>query len=367
MRTRPSRGVFWLAAGAVVLAVAGAWRADTRAQEPLDFATLAGDGPIVDESAPALYARELGPPQRAAMTFREVARESVFGPASEDDWKPLSLSTFFTEGWDRPFANAPKGTHGAPRGNWIGAPAGVFGRFATLDFFYTNHMNPVTGLFLTANAPYMPVHTLTTGDQYAGYATVRFPLSARLELQFGTVFVDSRKSSPTGGYVANWGDIGVQARFHMIDQRNFSLVSFLGERIPTGKAVNGSGINFVTPGLEFWWNFAPHWVARGGTLINISTGRQTATNVYANQLSVGRYLTTENAAFFKALEVHVTASVLSDVAGRKGYITDVYIFPGFKFNLDKDGKWAVLGGAQTPLAGPQPYAWQPQFSLTRKW
>lgn len=274
MKTRPSLGVFGAAAGAVVLSLIGAWPGESRAQESVDFAALVGDALIEDDSseaptsddigdAPALYALDLDLPPPAALTFREVARESIFGPASEDDWRPLSLATFFSEGWDRPFANAPKGSNGAPRGNWIGAPAGVFGRFATLDFFHTNHMNPVPGLFLTANAPYIPVHTATTGNQYAGYTTVRFPLSARLEVQLAAVFVDSRKSSPTGGYVANWGDLGVQARFHMIDRPNFSLLSFFGERVPTGKPVNGSGINFVTPGLEFWWNFAPHWVARG--------------------------------------------------------------------------------------------------------
>lgn len=375
MKARLPSGVCGLAVVAVFLALGSV---NARAQSPTDFAALAGDrlagdepaaawAPVARWDASALSAPEFDPPPKAAMTAREVAWESSFGAASEDDWQPLSLATFFTEGWDRPYANAPKGSNLAPRGNWIGAPAGVFGRFATLDFFYTNHMNPVPALFLTANAPYIPVHTATTGNQFAGYTTVRFPLSARFEVQLAAVFVDSRKSSPTGGYVANIGDLGFQARFHMIDRPNFSVVSFFGERIPTGKPVNGSGINFVTPGLEFWWNFAPHWVARGGTLFNISTGRQSATNVYANRLSVGRYLTDETAAFFKTLEVHVTASVLSDVAGRKGYITDVYIFPGFKFSLDKDGKWAVLGGAQTPLAGPQPYAWQPQFSLTRKW
>lgn len=255
MKTRLFFGVFGVAL--VGFGLVAASSIEAKAQEPIDFAAIAGDGITVDDSTAAICAREFGPSARTTAGPFDVARESIFGRASEDDWRPLSLATFFTEGWDRPFANAPKGSNGAPRGNWIGAPAGVFGRFATLDFFYTNHMNPVRGLFLTANAPYIPVHTITTGDQYAGYTTIRFPLSARFEIQLAAVFVDSRKSSPAGGYVANWGDLGVQARFHMIDQPNFSLVSFFGERIPTGKAVNGSGINFVTPGLEFWWNFAP--------------------------------------------------------------------------------------------------------------
>ncbi len=304
---------------------------------------------------------------KVQMSPGEVIRESIFGAADKKDWKPLTLGTFFSEGWSDPFTNAPEGTNGAPKQNWIGSPAGVFGRFATVDFFYTNHLNNVPGLFLTPNAPFMPVHTFTTGNQYAGYATILIPLNARVELQLGTVFIDSRKSSPGGGYVGNWGDTGVQARFHFIDQRNFSLVGTIGERIPTGKSVNGSGINYVTPGLEFWWNFADRWVLRGGTSINILTGRKSATSVYVNQLSVGRYLTTKDANVFKELEVHVTASALSDISGGAGFVNDIYIFPGFRFGLDKSEKWYALGGVNVPVSGPQAFAYQPQFSITRNY
>ena len=44
----------------------------------------------------------------------DVVYESIFGPASKDDWKPMSLATFFSEGWDSPFVNAPEGTNGGP-------------------------------------------------------------------------------------------------------------------------------------------------------------------------------------------------------------------------------------------------------------
>jgi len=295
----------------------------------------------------------------------DVIRESIFGPAKKEDWKPLTLGTFFSEGWDQPYVNAPEGTNGAPKQNWMASPGGVFGRFFTVEGFYTNNMHNVPGLFLTPNAPFMPVHTFTNGNQYAGYATILLPLNSRMELLLGTVFIDSRKSSPNGGYVGNWGDTGVQARFHMIDQRNFSLVSYIGERIPTGKAVNGSGINYVTPGLEFWWNFAPKWVARGGTGINILTGRKSATSVYVNQLSVGRYLTGKDAALFKELVIHLTATALSDVSGGAGYVNDIYLYPGFRFSLGKEQNWGILGGVQVPVSGPQAYDWQPQLSLTR--
>lgn len=146
------------------------------------------------------------------------------------------------------------------------------------------------------------------------------------------------------------------------------MVAFLGERIPTGRSVNGNDVNFVTPGLEFWWNFAPKWVVRGGTLVNILTGRKTATSVYVNQLSVGRYLTDKDAAVLKQWDVHVTAAALSDVSGGGSHFVDnVYIFPATRFSLDDEDRLAVQFGVQTPVSGPQPYAWQPQFNLTRRW
>lgn len=306
------------------------------------------------------------PPVKIVMEPLDVIHESLFGPADPKDWQPLSLGTFFSEGWDQPFANAPLGTNGAPKQNWIGAPGGIFGRYLTLDFFYTNGMNHVPGNFLTANTPFMPAHPHTNGNQYASYTTVFLPLNARVELFFGTVFITSNKSSPTGGYTANWGDTGVQARFHFIEQRNFSLVGMIGERIPTGKPVNGSGINFVSFGLESWWNFTSQWVVRGGTLINALTGRPSANSVYVNQLSLGRYFTDQNATFFKQFEVHVTATVLSNVS-KSPHENNVYLFPGFRFSLDRDGKLSVLGGVQTSVSGPQAYDWQPQAALTWKW
>ena len=166
--------------------------------------------------APSAYPRPgpsdpSAPPARVDYGPLDVIRESIFGPASKENWKPMTLDTFFTEGWDEPFVNAPEGTNGAPKQNWIGAPAGVFGRFATLDGFYTNHLNNVPGLFLTPNAPFMPVHPFTNGNQYTGYGTILVPLNARMELLFGTAFITSNKSSPAGGYTGNWGDTGIQA------------------------------------------------------------------------------------------------------------------------------------------------------------
>lgn len=302
---------------------------------------------------------------RVELSPFQVIRESLLGPADRSDWKPLSLRTFFTEGWTEPFAKAPGGTNGAPEQYWLGAPSAVFGRDVAFDTFYTNHLNNVIGLFLTPNAPFLPVHPGTDGNQYTGYATAELPLNQRAMLYVGTAFINSNKSSPAGGYVGNWGDSEVQLKLRLVSRKDFSLLGFVGDRIPTGRAVNGSGINFVNEGFEFWWNAAPKWVVRGSSFINILTGRKTSTSVYINQLAIGRYLTTEQARCFKQLVVYSTFSSLTDISGGRGHVTDVYAFPGFRFGLDDKERYYILGGVNVPLSGPRPFDWQPQLAIYR--
>ena len=47
----------------------------------------------------------------------DVIHESIFGPASKEDWKPLTLATFFSEGWDQPFADCAGGDAWGPKQN----------------------------------------------------------------------------------------------------------------------------------------------------------------------------------------------------------------------------------------------------------
>ena len=111
----------------------------------------------------------------------------------------------------------------------------------------------------------------------------------------------------------------------------------------------------------------PEVGAARGTGINIDTGRKSATDVYFNNLAIGRYLTTKDVRIFKELVAHVAVSTLSDVLGRKNHITDVYIAPGIRFGLDRDQKWYVLGAIQVPVSGPQPYDWLSSFALLRNY
>jgi hypothetical protein len=58
-------------------------------------------------------AQESGQPPTS---FLNVMKESLFGDvyATPSKWQPLSAGTFFTEGWNRPWASPPPGEGGAP-------------------------------------------------------------------------------------------------------------------------------------------------------------------------------------------------------------------------------------------------------------
>ncbi len=307
----------------------------------------------------------LANPDHVASGVFDVIVESIFGAASAEEWTPLDLGTFFSDGWDRPWVWSPEGTNGAPKQNWFGASDGVFVRLNSVNFFFTDGMTKNTGLLLDP-FPWSPVKPMTNGNQYWASYNLYLPLNQRLELVFVAPFIASNKTSSTGHYVANFGDLTISGRFRLIEHRNFSFQALLTERTPTGQTINGNNINFVTPAVEFWSNFAPGWVLRGGTGLNIDTGRPSATDTYFTNLAMGRYLTTADARIFKQMVAHVAVSTMSDVLGRKDHISDVYVSPGLRFSLGPERKWAILSALQVPVAGPHPYAYQADFALVRE-
>ncbi len=151
-----SAGVWATSARSQVVGQPGA-RSDASASEnpPAPPAVAPGGGvgsddPSVPMVAPG-YAPDSAPPMPAhvAPGSLKVIRESIFGPASKEQWHPLSLSTFFSEGWDEPFVRSPEGTNGAPKQNWTGTADGIFVRFASVNFAFTDGMTTNSGLLLT--------------------------------------------------------------------------------------------------------------------------------------------------------------------------------------------------------------------------
>ena len=129
------------------------------------------------------------------MGLLDTVTESLFGDAyAEGRWRPLSLSTFFSEGWLEPWASAPAGQDGlTPRHGWRGAFDGVFYRLWIATFGYSNSIN----------APY-------GGNRYFGNYTIFLPFSRRFEIVMNVPFVVANGTKdPMRGYTSEFGDLAV--------------------------------------------------------------------------------------------------------------------------------------------------------------
>ena len=75
----------------------------------------------------------------SGLSALEVIRTSLFddiySPETQARWTPLPLGTFFTEGWDQPFALPPAGSGARTRIGWINAFGGVFFRAWFFELF----------------------------------------------------------------------------------------------------------------------------------------------------------------------------------------------------------------------------------------
>ncbi len=146
-----------------------------------------------------------------------VIRESIFGDASAENWQPLSLSTFFSQGRDQPFVRSPEGTNGAPKQNWFGAADGIFSRLNSVNFFYVNGMTTNNGLLLTP-VSWSPAKPKASGNEYWASYNLYLPLNQRLELLVVVPFIASNPNA-AGHYVGNFGDLTISERFRLIEQR----------------------------------------------------------------------------------------------------------------------------------------------------
>ena len=169
---------------ALAAAIAAAAQAQTPSlpspTAPSDFASVVG-GPETfvqptftqpTGAVPSYYAGEGSAPTApiVEMGLFDTITESIFGQPDPNTWRPLPLSTFFSEGWNEAWVPSPNGSGGAPRQGWINA---MDGNLYRLWFFtFAQAFN---------NAP--------KGNAYLGSYTLLTPLSRRLELIINVPFV----------------------------------------------------------------------------------------------------------------------------------------------------------------------------------
>ena len=331
---------------------------------PSDFANLvdeveAGDPPAFPEFLPGTLPPGAGAPVQNELLG--MIGESMFGNRS-DLWRPLSLSTFFSEGWLEPWYPCPRSTTGAPRQGWINSFDGVFYRLFFFDFSYVNDFKK-------------------NGNEYLGTLTLFTPISRRFELRFDVPFIASNKGGQSNTYHGNFGDFTVAPRFLLSESQDLTQIVALHVSTPTGSTVNGNGQTTLTPRYVFWYGGLPGGgVIRGGTGLTIPTNNAGVTSTiggarktvpgarttYTYDLAVGKYWTPHDATpgdlvTYLSIDGYTT---LDDRGPMYSYLS---VTPGFRFHLGND--YFFLAGIEVPVTGPknQSFAWAPTFWLLKLW
>jgi hypothetical protein len=175
-----------------------------------------------------------------------VIFESIFGEADPDLWRPLPLSTLFSEGWREPWVPSPNGSGGAPRQGWINAMDGNLYRLWFFTFAQGFNDPP-------------------KGNAYLGSFTIFTPLSRRLDLITNVPFI-LRNNAVTGLPIVDpnqpratttrshsgFGDLSFTPRVLLHETQDFSLTTELSVLTPTGDQPLAGNFTALTPAVSFW-------------------------------------------------------------------------------------------------------------------
>jgi hypothetical protein len=282
------------------------------------------------------------PPRSAGPKYSVwgAARESLFGDvySHPERWRPMTLGTFFTEGWDEPWVSPPKGGGGAPRQSWLNAFNGVFYRLVSTTFGWAHG----------------------DADAYTGSLTLDTPLSARLQLQWTVPYVASNVGAD-GDRHTGFGDFGLATRFLLSETRDVTQSFNVAFRAPTGDVDNHNAVASVTPDYEFWANWWRGLVVRGGVGLGIPFNhdgltKSGARTTFLGNLSAGYYFTPHDLAPVGDLVWYVSTNLSQLTDDRGPHTTTLTFTPGFRTYLG----WNLylFGGVEVPATEPKPFDYQ---------
>ncbi|MFI5455707.1 MAG: hypothetical protein ACHRXM_09675 [Isosphaerales bacterium] len=281
-------------------------------------------------------------------SFLNVAHASLFGDAHSEaakaDWRPLSLDTFFTDGWREPYIDPPAGSGGARRSGWVNSFEGTFFRAWFLSFASANDLN-------------------RNGNQYLGGYTIYTPLNRRCELRVDVPFVASNKGGANDTYHDRFGDLVISPRFLLSATRDFSQIFALNVRTPTGSYVNGNGVDSLSPQYQFWYNLYGNWAVRGGTGVTVPTSGAGGGASYFANLGFGRYWEGADAAVLRHQWLTLVANLSTPLSGTAPGPTYLSLTPGYRVQIHEG--WFFLAGLEVPLTSHSPFAIQPIFLLLK--
>ncbi len=270
-------------------------------------------------------------------------------------WRPLTLGSFFTEGWNEPWAGAPAGQDGlTPRHGWLGAFDGVFYRLWLTTFSYINNLN----------APYH-------GNRYGGFYQIFLPFSRRFEVSMIVPFVVANGTpAPTRGYTSEFGDLTITPRFLLSETKATTQILSVDVRAPTGTTATGNGVMSIAPGYQFWTNPGGSWVVRGGAGFSVPMNepQNPAHSMYpghtatVGDLAVGRYFTPHDVPFGD-LVLYAASNWSFPLDGTTKTNSFISLGPGTRFHLGQN--FFLLHYWEFPLIGPHADTYMVQTALLK--
>jgi hypothetical protein len=270
--------------------------------------------------------------------------ESLTGDvyAEPSKWRELCLSTFFTDGWDEPWASPPAGGGGAPRQGWLNAYDGVFYRLGIASYGYANDFGD-------------------NGHQQTGLLQLYLPFSRRFEFRTDIPFVVSNRGPIGNSYHTGFGDFAITPRVILSETREVTQSLNVSFRTPTGSTSNFNGVAAVTPSYEIWTNWWKGLVVRGGIGFFTPYGNQSldeagARASFLGNVAVGYYFTPHDLTPIGDLVGYLSVNVGQTIDDRGPSRNTTSLTPGFRTHLGRN--WYLLGAVEVPVTNPEPFDYQ---------
>ena len=260
--------------------------------------------------------------------------------AEPSKWRELSVSDFFSEGWQDAWVSPPPGGGGAPRQGWLNSFDGVFYRLGVASYGYAHDF-------------------LENGNQHSGLLQFYLPLNQRLEFRIDLPVAISNRGATGTDYETNFGDLQIVPRFLLSETRDVTQSFNVAFRAPTGSTSNVNGVAAITPTYEVWANWWKGLVLRGGVGFFVPYGHQSIDEVGARasfiaNVAAGYYFTQHDAAPFGDFVLYLSTNVLQTVDGPS--TNTVTLTPGFRTYLGAN--LYLLGGVEVPVTHTKPFDYQ---------
>ncbi|ODU02013.1 MAG: hypothetical protein ABS79_00935 [Planctomycetes bacterium SCN 63-9] len=317
-----------------------AWKSEEAGNPDL---SITPQGPSATSVAPPLI------DSIAALTFARVAYKSLFADiipeAKQSAWRPLTLRSFFTDGWLEPFVEPSIENGATPRSGWVNSFEGAFFRSWFFSFSFAKGANH-------------------NGDEYHGGYTIYTPLSRRLEFRIDVPFVASNKGGLGNSYQNRFGDLVISPRFLLSETLDFCQVFAINVRTPTGSRLNGNGLNSVSPHYQFWYSPRTNWSVRGGTGVTVMTNDGGGGISYFANVGIGRYWKGDEDAMLRHHWLSLVMNFNTPQSGSRPNPAYLSLTPGYRVEVSRG--WFLLAGLECPLTRDRMFAVQPIFLFVRQ-